>query len=452
MNEKVLAASSSSNTSSHTSSYDSPAALKSSKKQKLPYDWKEKLHEPDFDIDRSNAGRSMTAYYNLVCCVCGTGMLSLSSVLASGGWGALALLILCWWMTMYASCILIRCLYYGGEKRLESVNKVAEAAFGRWGNYVSFFFNAWLLLGTPTLYIVLCGQNLNDLCQGTVAEIGQIPWSIVFAATITIFFVFMKTMDSLSWTSCVGVIATFATTLIIVIEAARDPEHPVDTVVRENIVWDGWPSAVAVIAFSLGGNVIYPNCEAAMRRPERWPMIAISGLSTCALTYIMISVPGYFVYGEAAENPIYNNIPHGVGRIMAIVLVTCNIMVSIPIFAGSFALDCENIMGITVERLGKRKEFIYRAIWRIFIMVFCTVIACTVPHFSPLMSLFGAFGYSTTIFIIPVLCYYKLTGLRNKPFYELIGGFLTILMGLVGLIFGTWDAIESLIVAFRGEA
>ncbi|KAI9259555.1 transmembrane amino acid transporter protein-domain-containing protein [Phascolomyces articulosus] len=435
--------------SASTDTFESPTGPLR-KTSRLPFDHKEKFHDPNFDVDRSNAGRSISAYNNIVCCVCGTGMLSLSSVLASGGWGALALLLLCWWMVMYASIILIRCLYFGGDKRLPSVNRVATAAFGRWGGYTSFFFNSWLLLGTPILYLVLCGQNLNDLCQGTAGEIGQLYWTIIFAVAIWIPFVFMKTMDSLSWTSFLGVLVTLGTTFICVIEAARDRPNQMDTV-KENIVWEGWPGAIAIIAFSLGGNVVYPNCEAAMKRPERWPIVAMSGITSCALLYIMIAIPGYLIYGETAQNPIYNSIPHGVGRIIAIAMVTVNLTVSTPIFAGSYVLDCENMMNITVEKLGKKKEFLFRAIWRTFIMVFMTVIACTVPHFSPLMSLFGAFGYSTTIFIIPVVCYWKLTGFRNKPVYEIAWGFLALLMGTVGLIFGTWDAVTALIEAYTGE-
>ncbi|KAI8140029.1 transmembrane amino acid transporter protein-domain-containing protein [Fennellomyces sp. T-0311] len=418
--------------------------------KRFPYDWRDKLYDPSFDVDRSNAGKSYTAYYNLVCCVCGTGMLSLSSVLASGGWGSLALLLLCWWMTMYCSVILIQTLYYGNERRSLSINEVASTAFGRFGGYASFFFNAWILLGTPILYFVLCGQNLNQLCAGSAGEIGQIPWSIIFLVLVAIPFVFMKTMDNLSWTSALGVIVTVGTTLICVIEAGLDRPNQTDTV-RENVVWEGWPSAIAIISFSLGGNVVYPNCEAAMKKPQQWPIVCTSGLTTCALLYIMIAIPGYLVYGEDAENPIYNSIPDGVGRIIAIVMVTVNITVSAPIFLGSFTLDCEQMMGITVEKMGKKKEFIFRALWRIAIMVFCGVIACTVPHFGPLMTLFGAFGYSTTIFIIPIVCYWKLTGFKNKHPAEIAWGFLTLLMGIVGLVFGTWDAIESLIVAFRGD-
>lgn len=53
-----------------------------------------------FDVDRTNAGSSFYAYYNVVCCVCGTGMLGLSTSLGKGGWGALALLLLSWWMAI----------------------------------------------------------------------------------------------------------------------------------------------------------------------------------------------------------------------------------------------------------------------------------------------------------------------------------------------------------------
>ncbi|KAI9259556.1 transmembrane amino acid transporter protein-domain-containing protein [Phascolomyces articulosus] len=415
--------------------------------KRFPYDWKDKLFDPDFDVDRSNGGTAFTAYYNIVCCVCGTGMLSLPSVLASGGWSALTLLLLCWWMTSYCSTILIQCLYYGGSYRCKTVHEVATRAFGRIGGYLSLFFNAWILLGTPTLYFVLIGENLNDLCQGTAGEIGAVYWSIIFIVAIAIPFAFMKTMDSLSWTSLLGVIVTFATTLICVIVAGLDRPNQTN-VVHENVIWEGWPGAIAVIAFSLGGNVVYPNCEAAMKKPQQWPMVSVIGLTTCALLYIMIAVPGYLVYGETAQNPIYNSIPNGVGRTLAIVLVTVNIIVSAPIFLGSFALDLEIMMGITVERLGTKKEFLFRALWRIFLMVFCGVIACTVPHFSPLMSLFGAVGYSTSIFVIPILCFWKLTGFRNKPIYEIAWGFLILLMGIVGLVFGTWDAVESLIAAY----
>ena len=206
---------------------------------------------------------------------------------------------------------------------------------------------------------------MNQLCAGTVAEIGEIKWSIIFIVGVGIPFVFMKTFDNLHWTSFVGAVAMVAVTLICVIVPAQDLSNQTE-VIHENVVWVGWRGAVATIAYSLGGNVVYPNCEAAMKRPQRWPLICHFGMTTCALLYIMIAIPGYYVYGETAQNPIYNSMPHGIGRTISIVLITMNCLFSAPIFAGSFALDLEIMMGISVDRLGETKEFIYRAVWRVF--------------------------------------------------------------------------------------
>ncbi|KAI8145467.1 transmembrane amino acid transporter protein-domain-containing protein [Fennellomyces sp. T-0311] len=406
-----------------------------------------------FDCDRSNSGSSFYAYYNIVCCVCGTGMLGLSQSLSKGGWGALALLLVSWWMAIYVSIILIKSLYHPRKQqtRLSSVKAIAEDAFGSIGGWVAFFFQAWIVLGTPILYFVLCGANMNELCKDTVAEIGQIPWTIVFCAFVAIPFVFFKSMKDMGWTSVFGSLAILVTTFICVILAGLDkPNYP--NVTHQNIVWEGYPAALSTIAFSLGGNVVYPSVEASMKRPQDWPKVVASGLTTCALLYIMIAVPGYYIYGDEVMNPVYNSIPDGVPRIICIVLITVNVTVSAPIFLMSFTLECEEMMNITVERWGRAKEFIFRASFRVLIIVFCGVIGCVVPYFDLLMALFGAFGYCTTIFIIPVLCYWRLTGFRNKPFYEIAWCLLILLFGIVGLVFGSWFAIEDLIEAFQNDA
>lgn len=77
-----------------------------------------------------------------------------------------------------------------------------------------------------------------------------------------------------------------------------------------------------------------------------------------------------------------------------------------------------------------------------------TLIACVVPHFGALMSLIGAFANCTLIFVFPVIFYLKLTGIKNKPIYELAWCFLVVLLGIVGLVFGTIEAIKELIDAY----
>jgi amino acid permease len=185
-----------------------------------------------------------------------------------------------------------------------------------------------------------------------------------------------------------------------------------------------------------------------MKTPRHWNRVVASGLSICAALYFIMAISGYLIYGDQVQSPIYNSIPAGVAQTIAIVLITIHVLMASPILTTSFSLDLEDMLNITVERFGKVKEFLIRSCIRLVIVVIIAVIACTVPHFSELMSLIGAFANCALIFILPVAFYLKLTGVRNKPFYELAWCFLIVLLGIVGLIFGTIEAIKELIVAF----
>ncbi|KAI9272657.1 transmembrane amino acid transporter protein-domain-containing protein [Phascolomyces articulosus] len=401
-----------------------------------------------YDVDRTNGSTSFYAYYNIVCLVAGTGMLGLSSALKQGGWAGLVMVLLAWWMSSYTAVIMQKCMYKGKNRRLASFKEIATESFGAIGGWVSFFFTTWIYLGTPVLYLVLAAQNMNQLCAGTAGEIGRLPWTIIWCVVVGIPYIFLKSMNNIAWTSAFGMIAIMGTILITIVLAGIDAPNQVDTSNHDNVIWEGFPIALATISFSFGGNVVYPNVEASMKNPKKWPITVVGGLSTCAMMYIAIAVCGYYVYGSDVVNPIYNSTPDGPARTVAIVLITVNVVVSAPIMLVSFALDVEDMLNVTVEKWGKTKEFILRFLLRTGIMVFVAVVGILIPFFDLLMSLIGAFANCAVILIFPVLFYLRLTGFRNKNILQHFWHFLIVLVGLVGLIFGTWTAIEDLIDAF----
>lgn len=325
---------------------------------------------------------------------------------------------------------------------------VANAAFGVVGGWLTFFFNAWILLGAPILYMVLSGQNLNTLCAGTAGEIGDTPWIIISCAIVAIPFILVKNMKEVAWMSAFGALATLVTVLIVLVVACID-EKNLHNIEHDPVIWDQFPIALSTISFSFGGNVVYPHVEASLKKRSDWPKVASFGLGTCALMYFLTAVPGYYIYGTTVESPIYNSLPRGVPRIIATVLMTIHVIMAAPILVTSLALDLEKMMNVTVERFGRVVEFLIRAAMRIVIIVIVGVVACTVPHFDALMSLIGSFANCALILIFPVLFYLKLTGFRNKPIYELAWCALIVLLGIVGLIFGTIDAIKTLISDFQ---
>ncbi|KAI8089843.1 transmembrane amino acid transporter protein-domain-containing protein [Halteromyces radiatus] len=409
--------------------------------------------EEDYEASiRTNSGHgqcsSFMAYWNVVCVVAGTGTLGLPYALRQGGWFGLFILFLSWSMSIYTGIILVKCLYAKPGHRMSTFKEISTTCFGKVGGWVTFFFLAWILLGAPTLYMVLAGQNLSQLCHGTVAELNGTYWTIIMCVVIGIPFVLVKSMKEVAWMSAFGSVATVVVVLIVLIMACMDEKAQMAKgVVHDGVIWPQFPAALATISFSFGGNVIYPHVEASMARPKQWPWVIGAGLSTCAFLYILCAVPGYYIYGRDTTSPIYNNLPAGVGQTIAIVLITLHVLMAAPLLTTSLSLDLEDMFNITVERFGKWKEFFIRACLRIAIIVIVAIIACFVPYFSLLMGLIGSFSNCVLIFVFPVLYYFKLTGFRNKPIYEIAWCFLTIVLGIVGLIFGTRDAILGLIDA-----
>ncbi|KAI7852396.1 transmembrane amino acid transporter protein-domain-containing protein [Circinella umbellata] len=411
------------------------------------------VHDYEFgrggcDVDRTNGASSWYAYFNIVCLIAGTGMLGLPLALKKGGWAGLVMLILAWWMSSYTGVIMQKCMYKGKNRRLASYKEIATESFGAIGGWVSFFFTTWIYLGTPVLYLVLAAQNLNQLCAGTAGEIGNLAWTIIWCTVVGIPFLFAKSLNNVAWTSFTGLFAVMITILITIILAGIDAPNHTDSH-KDNIIWEGFPVALATMSFSFGANVVYPNIEGGMKKPQQWRVVLVGAMCLCAVMYIAISVCGYYIYGTDVVSPIYNSVPSSPARIVAIVLITINSVVSAPILLISFALDVEDMLNITIERYGsKTKEFLVRAALRSSLIVFVGAIGILIPFFDLLMSLLGAFSNCAIVFVFPVLFYWRLTGFRNKPFYELGWNFLIILVGLVGLIFGTKTAIEDLIAAF----
>ncbi|CAO3617967.1 unnamed protein product [Mucor hiemalis] len=400
------------------------------------------------DVNRENAGSAIMAYYNVVCVVAGTGTLGLPYALKQGGWMGLLILFLAWFMSVYTGIILVRCLYANGKARLNTYKEVATTAFGQIGGWITFFFNVILLLGAPILYMVLAGTNMNALCKNTAGEIGHVPWTIIMCGVIAIPFVMVKTMKEVAWMSAFGAAATVVVILIVMIVSGIDAKNQTN-VHHDPVIWDMFPIALSTISFSFGGNIIYPHVEASMKQPRDWPKVVGGGLSTCAVLYLIAAISGYVVYGDRVQSPAYDSIPDGPARIVCIVVITLHVLMAAPLLTTSFSLDIEEMCNITVERFGRVKEFLIRATIRILIIVFIAVIACVVPHFGALMSLLGAFANCALIFIFPVVFYLKLTGFRNKPIWELVWCFFIVLLGIVGLIFGTIEAVKELIASYQ---
>ncbi|KAF7731511.1 hypothetical protein EC973_009275 [Apophysomyces ossiformis] len=425
----------------------------------------EKVHVEEMTIDSSVAeeqassvanefghgtGTWLTGYANVVCVVAGTGTLGLPYAFYKGGWLGIFILVLASAMAVYSGIILIRCLYYKPGQRLHDYKEIGTAAFGWPGYIIASLLHFLYLFGCPALYLVLAGGNMHDLLKHTVAGLTPGYWSIIFAALLLIPSLTMKTLREVTAVAVIGTLSTMIAVFIVVIQAPIDRSHNPEPVLHEPVIWPGFPTALSTIAFSFGGNNIYPHVEHAMAKPHQWKWAVTAGLTTCAALYMMTAVPGYWAYGQNTISPIYNCFQDGSpARIVAMIVMTIHVVLAVPIYTTSFSLEFEKFARCHEERLGKFGAWLGRAIIRTATMVILALLAVFVPYFDNFMSLIGALSNCGLVFLLPVLCYLKLTGVRNKPWYELAFCALTLLVGVVGCIFGTKDAIIGLIQSFE---
>ncbi|KAI8072991.1 transmembrane amino acid transporter protein-domain-containing protein [Gongronella butleri] len=403
-------------------------------------------------IQQRGSGGFLIAFFNVTCVVAGTGTLGLPKAFAEGGWIGVLILMLSYGMAVYSGIVLIRCLYYKPGERLANFKAVGRAAFGKPGYGVSALLHFLNLFGCPALYLVLAAGNMKSLTAHANISLSHEVWVIIIGTFLLIPSLILKTLHEVTVVSSIGAVCTMIAVFIIMVESPMYyAQHPNEPVVRDAVIWSGFPSALATIAFSFGGNNTYPHVEHALKNPQQWSYALTAGLSTCTLLYIMTSVPAYFAFGANAQSPIYNSLPDGVGKTIAIVVMTIHVILAIPIYTTSFSLEFETSMRLDEGRLGKFGAWCARALVRTVTMCGLCIIAIATPFFDDFMGLLGAISNCGLVFLLPIICYLKLTGTKNKPWYELAFCALTIGMGLTGLVFGSIASITKLVRDFASN-
>lgn len=244
-------------------------------------------------------------------------------------------------------------------------------------------------------------------------------------------------------TAVVVVVTMVLSGIEIASPAHSGPNGPVHSFVNASNL----PIALASISFSFGGNVVYPHVESSMKHPGSWNRVLTAAIITICVLYLAISIPAYWAFGDKTVSPILNNLAPGPATTGAIVLITLHVILAAPILMTSFSLEMEH--SLNLESRFPRAQFIPRFILRTIITVLLALIAMFIPYFQDFMSLIGALANCLIVFVLPIVCYLKLFGLRSVHKIELLWCAIVIIIGMIGCVLGAKDAIEALIVDFQ---
>ncbi|KAG0261146.1 hypothetical protein BG011_001310 [Mortierella polycephala] len=405
----------------------------------------------DLRAERPEQGSNFLAYANVVCVVAGTGTLGLPYALRLGGWIGVGILVLSLIMSVYTAIMLMKCLYYNGKYRLSSYQEIGRHAFGTPGLIAVWFFHSSIVLGAPIMYLILSGTEMKGLVNNDAINLKA--WIWICAAIVAVPFVTMKTLKEVAVMSVFGALATVVLVIVAVRGSIIDLSNPMyENVHHDNVVLANLPTTVASISICFGGNVVYMHVEEAMRYPKSWNRVVAAALGTCSILYLATAIPGYITYGVEAESPILTNLPNDAFTKVGIIVIIIHVILAAPILLTSFALEFERLIDVTVARRGVFMERVYRSIVRLAVVAFCGGIACTVPYFGEFLSLLGALGNCTLIFVLPIMCYFKLIGWRHLKWYELVWCAIIVVIGLISAVIGSIDAIKALKHSFENDA
>lgn len=160
----------------------------------------------------------------------------------------------------------------------------------------------------------------------------------------------------------------------------------------------------------------------------------------CTITYALIAVFGYLMFGSMLESQITLNLP--INKLSSKIAIYTTLVTPIA----KYALILTPIIHTIENRFRfycKKRSF--SVLIRTILLTSTVAVALTIPFFGLLMSLVGAFLSVTASILLPCLCYLKISGAYQRFGFQvgIIGCILV--FGIAILVIGTYTSLVEII-------
>ncbi|KAK1367677.1 Vacuolar amino acid transporter 1 [Heracleum sosnowskyi] len=371
----------------------------------------------------------------------GVGILSTPYALASGGWLSLLFLFIIALVTVYTALLIQKCM--DADPSIRTYPDIGERAFGKKGRLlVSVFMNVELYL-LATCFLILEGDNLNNLLpnMGFRFDGFRIEGKqgfVLIVALIILPTILLDNVSILSYISATGVVASFVILGSIFWTAAFEGvgfHHK-----GELLNYKGIPTAISLYAFSYCAHPVFPTLYTSMGNKKNFSKVMSLCFLLCTITYALIAVCGYLMFGSTLESQITLNLPiNKASSKIAIYTTLVN-----PI--AKYALILTPVIHTIENRFQSYcKGRSYTVFIRTSLLISTVAVALTLPFFGLLMSLIGAFLSITASILLPCLCYLKISGAYQRFGLEVIIIGCVLTFGIAVLVIGTYTSLVEII-------
>ncbi|KAJ9673031.1 hypothetical protein PVL29_026350 [Vitis rotundifolia] len=385
----------------------------------------------------------MKASFNGTNAFLGIGFLTIPYALSSGGWLSLVLFFSIAAMTFYTGLLIVRCMEV--DPSISSYYDIAERAFGMKGRMiVMFMMNAEMYL-IAIGFLILEGDNLQKLFPEFMIKLGELTLDgkqsfVIITGLLLSPSMLLTDLSMLSYISATGVFSCLVIVVSIFSVGAFDGVgfHAKGSVLL-NV--DTLPTAVGLYIVSFGGHPVIPSIYTSMRDSCQFSKVLVFSFVLATLNYMTIAILGYLMYGDGVESEITLNLP--TSKVSGRVAIYTTLLIPVTRYSLVVTPIATAIEGGLSEKYKNQKPV--RLLIRVALLISTVIVAYVFPYYESLMAIVGSVFVVSASFLLPCLCYLKISDLNWNWNCEQMGVFGIIVFGILAGVLGTYSSISELI-------
>ncbi|KAM0005910.1 putative amino acid transporter, transmembrane domain-containing protein [Helianthus debilis subsp. tardiflorus] len=273
-------------------------------------------------------------------------------------------------------------------------------------------------------FIILESDNLSSLFPYAHLNLGgyQLSSHYLFAIIITLIVlpsVWLRDMSVLSYLSACGV---FVTILLVIclfwVGLVDSVGFQTESTTILNI--STLPVSIGLYGYCYAGHAVLPNIYMSMEKKSQYPLVLLACFTICTLLYAGVAVLGYMMFGESTESQFTLNLPKN-------------------LFASKIAVWATELIP-----LKHQQTRFYSILIRTTLVISTLLVGLSIPFFGLVLSLIGSLLTMLVSLIFPCACFLRLLKGKITRFQGSLC-VLTIAIGIISSVFGTYTALSKII-------
>ena len=410
----------------------------------------------DLPINPKGVGNFKTVL-NLTISVVGIGVLSLPRSIGKSGWAfSIGLLVTTCFLAHLSLQLLYRSIYKNPTAPLATYEDIGKAAWGPKGGILVALTTYLNLIAVCACLLLLFKTPLSFLTGLSESTCTFLAFAVVLP------FSWIRSMKELSWLSAIGVGSVLLTLVAVVtfssfriMERQTENSNPSFSATPVEPLALGIGFATFMNSYTVAP--VVPSVLASMRRPSDFPRVSATAFALVTFIFACIGFAGYFGCAEALQTDgslakaimdwVEKN-PSSIGHVL-----NYSVQIGLVVICFTHLLALFNPIGTGSEKVASMIESRWRmsvdqktevsmvtaCISRTIALCACLGLALAVPDFDHLVSLLGSTLVMLLQLIYPFVFYYLLhRDVANK--IVVIGA---VLLGVAGMVFGTWGTVMN---------